>query len=201
MASLLPLMALAAKKNKAPEPDPLEAYVQVALVTAAWLIMAYLMLPWGPTANLTGRHKYQVKWGDRSFMNMVEQAPFFLTSLWLCAVFCSPDKAANLGKAYLILRALYPLIWAAKGTHGEGAPFPSIFISTFPQYGVIAYMTSLVAAKHCCGTCLTELFGGYDTIGAIVFTVGFFVYALTITPVLQTTIYASFFPTPPAKSK
>jgi len=68
----------------------------------------------------------QCKWGDRSFMNMLEQGPLFLASLWCHALFVSPLTATQLGGVYLALRSLYPGIWLTKG--GEaGPPFPFMF--------------------------------------------------------------------------
>lgn len=83
-------------------------------------------MPLGPTATFNGMSPGQCRWGDRSFMNMIEQAPLFLTSLWCHALVVSPLTATQLGGVYLALRSLYPGIWLTKG--GEaGPPFPFMF--------------------------------------------------------------------------
>ena len=46
----------------------------------------------------------QQKWGDRTFMNMMEQAPIFFAALWSHAFFCSAKVATGLGMIYLGLR-------------------------------------------------------------------------------------------------
>jgi len=71
----------------------------------------------------------QIKWGDRTWMNMGEQvrrmpsprrspraqpaaiaqAPLFFGSLWTFALFVDAEAATALGMAYLFLRVLYPV--------------------------------------------------------------------------------------------
>ena len=46
---------------------------------------------------------------DRTAGNMIEQSIPFLISLWLCAIFDSPDYAAKLGWFWLAFRAIYPI--------------------------------------------------------------------------------------------
>ena len=68
---------------------------------------------------------------------MNEQAPLFFSTLFSFAFVISPSRAAMLGWVYLGLRALYAPIWLIVGGEG-GAPFPHLFISTFPQVSVLA---------------------------------------------------------------
>ena len=82
-----------------------------ALVSAAWVLMALNFMPLGPTA--AGMSPAHYKWGDRSFMNMIEQAPLFLISMWMFSVFVSATIGTQLGFVYLGLRFLYPVIWCA----------------------------------------------------------------------------------------
>merc|ERR1711939_787332 len=124
----------------------MSAYAGVSLVTCAWGCMAYVFMPWGPTANMTGQNEAQKKFGDRSFMNLLEQAPMFLTSLWLFAINCSATEATALGTAYLVLRALYPVMWLIKGGKNVGYPMPVGFFVTFPAYAVILTMYISVIA-------------------------------------------------------
>ena len=69
--------------------------------------------------------------GNRTFLNMHEQSPALLTSLWLHALIVDPSEAAKLMWLYLPFRAIYPLVF----------PFgvPVLFVSTFPNYLVIWY--------------------------------------------------------------
>ena len=67
--------------------------------------------------------------GDRSVGNLLEQSVPFLTSLWLHAVFVSPQSAATLGWAYLGFRSIYPVVFY------KGLPY--LFLSTIPGYAII----------------------------------------------------------------
>ena len=53
-------------------------------------------------------------------MNMQEQSVLFMASLWLMAVFVSPDDATDLGTAYLILRSTYPVVSRESFRHVRG---------------------------------------------------------------------------------
>lgn len=148
------------------DPGMVEMYGSVAMVQAAWTLMAYTIMPLGAAASLGGHSKGQANWGSRAFLNMMEQAPVFLSSLWMCAVFVSADVAATLGWAYLALRALYPLIWLFIG--GEaGCPIPIIFVSTFPQYGIVTYMALATLLKCDSGDDLSEYFNGSPLLGSL----------------------------------
>jgi len=80
--------------------------------------------------------KYDSKRGlglisDRTFLNLVEQAPACLASLWLYGLFVDVNGAATLMYWYVAARALYPFVYA-KGP-------PLLLLSTFPNYAVIFY--------------------------------------------------------------
>lgn len=189
MSSMFNFAAFAARA--APEPDMATKLMPVAVVTAAWSLLGYVVMVLGPTAALTGGSKAQCKWGDRTFMNMQEQAALFLSSLWTCAFFVSAEKAASLGTAYVLLRALYPIIWLAVGVE---TPYPHIFLSTFPQYGINLYMLTMVLLKSAGDRVdLTAFFGGFDALGVFVFTAAYYTYALKLLPVLQTSLVAKCF--------
>jgi hypothetical protein len=40
--------------------------------------------------------KAQLHFGDRAFLNMVEQSPLFLTAMWTHAVFVSPGTRTTI---------------------------------------------------------------------------------------------------------
>lgn len=69
--------------------------------------------------------------GDRTFLNMLEQMPAFLTSTWMYAIFVDADVAGGLALAYTACRALYPF-----GYHNLKMLLP---LSTVPGYGIIIY--------------------------------------------------------------
>ena len=50
-----------------------EAFTGVGRVSVAWVLMAMVIMPAGPTAGLSGMSEGQQKWGNRIFGNM--QAP------------------------------------------------------------------------------------------------------------------------------
>ena len=131
----------------------------VAMVTAGYMLMAMNFMPLGPTAGMVGATEGQQKWGNRTFLNMMEHAPLILTSLWLYAAFVSAAEATTLGVIYLALRACYPVIWAVVGG-AKGAPMMphtwflfgkglNLFYSTFPQYGIVFYMALATLLKLC----------------------------------------------------
>ena len=68
----------------------------------------------------------------RTVGNLMEQAIPFLTSLWLHAVFVSPEGAANVAWIYIITRSYYPIAFYL------GMPY--ILFSTLPGYGCIFYL-------------------------------------------------------------
>ncbi len=82
---------------------------------------------------------------DRAVANTQEQMVPFLTALWLHAVFVSPSTATALGAAYVVLRALYPLLL---GKSLGGTQSKRVFAVTGPSYGIVAYLviSTVVAA-------------------------------------------------------
>jgi len=127
----------------------------------------------------------------RSFLNMQEQSVLFFGSLWLYAVFVSAADAADLGKAYLVLRALYPVIWMVFGGEKGMPEIGSMF--TFPQYAINVYEVVAVVLKLGYGADLTEMFFGYKALGVFVFTVGFMTYAMGVIAFLEENVFAGFF--------
>ena len=121
-----------------------------ALVTSVLVVLVYHIMPLGPTAPMvqgTAAHK---NWGDRSFLNTMEQLPLFLAAMWTHAVFVSASVATTLGTIYVCLRACYPVVWAVwGGANGvPKAPYTyvlfgekmSIYYITYPAYGCVMYM-------------------------------------------------------------
>lgn len=170
-------------------------YHEVCAVTCAWVIMAYVQMPMGPTSGMTGRSPGQQKWGNRIFMNMQEQAPLFLASLWAFAIVLTPDRAAMLGWTYLGLRALYAPIWMILGGEG-GAPFPQMFVSTFPQYAINFYMALNVILAFGQTEDMKDWFK-HDLVGVLILTIVYMGYAVGITPLINKGV-TGFFAAPAA---
>jgi len=157
-------------------------------------LLAYLKLPMGPTAAMSGCSDAQIKWADRTFMNMNEQAIFFFVSLWSFALFVDPAQAANLGTAYLVLRVFYPVVWAALCDPSKpGPPFPLLFLDTFPQYGINIYECISVVVKVNGGD-MRSMLMGWDTIGCVLCTIAMLMWAVGITMNVLTPLYAKKFP-------
>ena len=76
---------------------------------------------------------------------MQEQNVLFMASLWLYAVFVSPSDATDLGYAYLILRSMYPVVWAVLGGEKGMPEAGSMF--TFPQYAINVFEVLSVVLK------------------------------------------------------
>ena len=74
---------------------------------------------------------------DRAVQNTHEQMVPFLASMWMFALVVSPDVAAALGGAYVVLRAVYPFLL---GTRIERVQPRRVAFVTFPCYGIIAWM-------------------------------------------------------------
>jgi uncharacterized MAPEG superfamily protein len=74
---------------------------------------------------------------DRAVQNTHEQMAPFLVSMWMYAVFVSPDAATILGAVYLALRAAYPLLL---GPRVEQVQPKRVAFVTFPCYALIAWM-------------------------------------------------------------
>ena len=69
--------------------------------------------------------------GERTFLNMLEQQPTFLISLWLCAACVSSTLATILGWVAVLARALFPILWS-RGPRGEWNLL--VELSTQPYY-------------------------------------------------------------------
>lgn len=80
---------------------------------------------------------------DRTFLNMVEQAPLFLTALWMHAVFVCPKSAAKAAYYYIGFRSIYPFCFC------KGSTTPWILISTVPNYATIWYLLGTTCFKAC----------------------------------------------------
>ena len=116
----------------------------------------------------------------------------FFISLWGFAFMLGADRAATLGWVYLGLRALYAPIWMILGGEG-GPPVPALFISTFPQYGINAYMAFAIVFKYGQSEDLKDSFE-HDLVGALVITILFLMYAAGFTPVLNKALTGFFAP-------
>lgn len=100
--------------------------------------------------------KYGVEWTnsglificDRSVGNMLEQTPPFLLGLWLHALMVSPAASAQLGWAWLCLRAVYPFAFARRPTPGARLGVSILSAVTWPSYAIV--WTLLGGAAHAC---------------------------------------------------
>ena len=115
----------------------------------------------------------------------------FMSSLWLYAIFVSADDATNLGKSYLVMRSLYPVIWLVMGGENGNPDIASMF--TFPQYAINLYEVVAVLLKLNSNADLNEYFFGYKSLGVFVFTVAFMAYAMGFIGSLTPTVFAKFF--------
>ena len=86
------------------------------------------------------------------------------------------------------------MIWAATQGPEVGTPFPQIFISTFPQYGILVYMSLSVLLKLKYDIDLKEKVGGSDWVGCVIFTAGFLAWAFVVHKHLQTKVFAQVNP-------
>ncbi len=82
--------------------------------------------------------------GERTFLNLAEQAPPFLAALWCCTLAASPRLAGLLGGAALTARIAYPILWAM----GPGGAFNwRVELSTQPWYACLMGMLNASALK------------------------------------------------------
>ena len=123
----------------------------VALVTSAFVVLIYHIMPLGPTAPMVGASDAHKHWGHRSFLNTMEQFPLFMAALWTHAIFVSPSVATTLGTIYVCIRACYPVVWLLFNEAKLEPPKanytwllfggkPNIYYCTYPQYGIVMYM-------------------------------------------------------------
>ena len=130
--------------------------------------------------------------GERSFLNMQEQAVLFNLSLWLYAVFVSADAATSLGQTYLFLRSLYPIIWMTLG--GEnGWPGDIGMLFTFPQYGINLFMALSTVAKLNYSVDLVDYFLGYKALGVFAVSVSFLMGVVMTIMQLNAKVFSGFF--------
>lgn len=81
---------------------------------------------------------------DRAVQNTHEQMVPFLMAMWMHALVVSPDAAAGLGGAYVVLRAVYPFLL---GSRIEQVQPRRVAFVTFPCYGIIGWMLGSSVAK------------------------------------------------------
>ena len=81
---------------------------------------------------------------DRAVQNTHEQMVPFLVSMWMYAIFVSPEVAAGLGGAYVALRAVYPFLLGPRIDQLQ--PRRVAFV-TFPCYGIVAWMLGSSVAR------------------------------------------------------
>ena len=105
--------------------------------------------------------------------------------------------------SYLGFRLLYPIIWAVFGK-GEGAPFkpyslippfggfPSLYYSTFPQYGIVFYMALATILKLCCGFCLNSAVGNPLLVAPLAFGWALYHYSFVLYPPLHNILAGAF---------
>lgn len=82
---------------------------------------------------------------DRAVANTQEQMVPFLVTLWLHAVFVSPQSATWLGALYVALRAAYPFLL---GGRVAGTQSKRVVFATGPAYAIVAWLggTTVLAA-------------------------------------------------------
>lgn len=81
---------------------------------------------------------------DRAVINTHEQMGPFLASMWMHAVFVSPQSATWLGGVYVTLRAAYPFLL---GKNLSRTQSKRVFAVTGPAYLIVFYLVgSTVAA-------------------------------------------------------
>lgn len=147
------------------------AYKGVVAVSGVFFYMYYAFMQLGPSARMSKLSEAQVQWGSRVFGNLHEQAPAFLLALWSYALFIGPDGATELGAAWLVFRAAYPLCWMV----GRGFS-RMILISTMPMYGICAYMMASVCAAACFGADLRAALLGYHALGCALASFAFYAH-------------------------
>ena len=136
-----------------------QAYASPIVVTIAYFALWYYLLlgvQRGTKYRLKARYAGEGKEFDRYFgqdpemlaadravANTLEQMGPFLASLWLFAVFVSPDQAGWYGGAYVVLRAGYPLLLGKRVSKVQSK---RVALVTFPAYLIIFAMLGRVVA-------------------------------------------------------
>ena len=135
------------------------AYLGPVLVTVAYIALYYAFQVWLLVVKQRVQKAHEARGerfdryfsqdrellaADRVQLNTLEHMPPFLLLLWLNAVFVGTFSATIAGAIYVAARALYPSMIGRKLGRGIKA---SIFLSTAPGYGVLAwYCGALVYA-------------------------------------------------------
>ena len=140
-----------------------------ARVTAAYFAIYYAFILYGAVTKMRLSREFERRgeefdryFGqDRKMLfaarvcgNTLEHMCPFLFSMWLHAIYVSPETAAQLGWLYVALRAKYPLFLAG----GRFARQPAmglrrnqlVLFSTYPQYAICAYflISTLWSLRH-----------------------------------------------------
>ena len=98
--------------------DPQDDFSRVVLVTFLWILTLNtfavnqaLTIPdlKDPASRLDYTDKAWVL-ADRSFLNLVEQTPIFLTILWMHSIIIGPDIPGTLGLISVVCRVAYPIL-------------------------------------------------------------------------------------------
>jgi hypothetical protein len=139
----------------------LEEYRSPILVTCAYLLLYYLFIIYQVLTKYSvyfhekqnSKKPSEVKLkdikyfssntsilaADRTVGNCLEQMIPFLTSLWMYAIFISPNDASYYGMIYVCTRAYYPFVFKLGG--------PWLLTSTIPNYVCIGIMLVHLAQK------------------------------------------------------
>ena len=136
-----------------------DVYAYPILATVAYFVLWYyllLILQRGTKYRLKARYEKEGKVFDRYFgqdpemlaadravANTLEQMGPFLVSLWAFAVFVSPTEAGWYGGAYVLLRAMYPLLL---GRRVSKLNSKRVAFVTTPAYLLIFTMLGRTAA-------------------------------------------------------
>lgn len=120
----------------------------IAVITVLWNILyrnilsvqsntnAMLVFQVFPPTNLSEQYHHVT---ERMGGNTLEQAPTFLTCLWLYTLLVDSGTAVPLGYLYLVSRSAYPIMYAIPGEFAVHVEF-----ATTPGYAVIGlYMLGI----------------------------------------------------------
>lgn len=108
-----------------------------------------------PDLSTFNRFDYSNKaWecADRAFCNLLEQTPFFITMMWVFALFCGAESSIPGAYFYIGCRFWFPVLWAVKGKWTF-----LVELSTQPCYGVLNYWKASLAYLVFTGDQLADL--------------------------------------------
>ena len=128
----------------------------VVMATLLWLFLLNIFggnqaISNPDVSNPSARFDYSnATWAlaDRTFLNLAEQTPAFLITLWLHAIFCDADLSAQLGLVCVLARSLYPILRAVY--------FFLMELSTLPYYVCIYTMALNLWSKILTGELVTD---------------------------------------------